>query len=77
MITNQTFSMIMIRDITCRTSKQSENKGNQVNNISESFLVSMETARLVSGGMNCPYGNLAKDGIIVYNGVVFVCDPNV
>ena len=24
---------------------------------------------------DCPYGYLAKDGIIEYNGVVFVCDP--
>lgn len=23
---------------------------------------------------NCPYGHLAKDGIIDYNGVIFVCD---
>ena len=24
---------------------------------------------------DCPYGYLAKDGIIEYNGVIFVCDP--
>lgn len=25
--------------------------------------------------MKCPYGHLAKDGMIRYNGVTFICDP--
>ncbi|SKB83803.1 hypothetical protein SAMN06296386_106117 [Lachnospiraceae bacterium] len=25
--------------------------------------------------VNCPYGELAEDGKIVYNGVTFMCDP--
>lgn len=28
----------------------------------------------VSGGAKVPYGRLAKDGVIIYNGVCFVCD---
>lgn len=29
-----------------------------------------------SGGMDVPYGNMAKNGFIEYNGVTFVCDPD-
>ena len=31
-------------------------------------------ALLRDTGMKCPYSSMAKDGVIVYNGVTFVCD---
>lgn len=69
MIKNNALNPIYVEEI------KSARRENAVSRAENSEEDSSFSKVLADRQTDCPYGYLAENGVIVYNGVVFVCDP--